>query len=75
MPSRVDLNRVNEILGGDPLLTPPEAAAQLGISEDELYGHACAGRVPCLQPGGPGSWRRYRTSVITRLAAEGIPQP
>jgi hypothetical protein len=73
MTPRVDLNLVNEILGGDPLLTPPEAAKALGITEDELYGHAVAARVPHLQPGGPGSWRRYRQSVIARLAEQGIP--
>ena len=67
MPATIDMNLVNEILDGDPVLLPEEAAAQLGVSENVLYERAVAGTVPSIQPGGPNGPRRYRQSAITRL--------
>jgi len=74
MAPRIDQALVAELLGGDPFLTPDEAAARLGIGEARLYDVTADGRVPAVQPGGPNSHYRYRESVITRLAATGIPR-
>ena len=67
MASKIDQALIDEILGGDPLLTPAETAAQLGIDEDELYDHATSGRIPSIQPGGPMTQHRYRQSDVTRF--------
>lgn len=72
MPPRIDQTRIDEILGGDPLLLPSEAAAKLRVSEEMLARYARAGRVPSIRVAALGD-RRYRTSVITRLAEDGIP--
>lgn len=74
MPPRVDYALVEEILGGDPLLLPEEAAAQLGVDEDDLTVQAQAGMIESVQvipdsERGRGV-RRYRQSVIdARIAA------
>lgn len=67
-PEPVDQALVDEILGGDPLLTPGEALAVLGWGREVLMSHARAGKVPCIVL--PGGHRRYRTSVILALAAQ-----
>ena len=66
MPPRVDQALIAEINGGDPLLTPAEAAAQLGVDVLELNDM----HLPSVQPGGLRTGRRYRQSVITAKAAE-----
>ena len=76
MAPRVDHALVAAVLDGDPLLLPEEAAALLGIDEDELTIRARAGLIASVQvipetgsrPGGRGV-RRYRKSVITEAAA------
>lgn len=77
MPGRVDYTLIEEILGGDPLLLPEEAAAQLGIDEGDLTTRARAGLIASVQVvpdsiRGKGV-RRYRQSVITALAAAPLP--
>ena len=72
MAPRVDLTLVAEVLDGDPLLLPEEAAAQLGIDEDDLTIRAQAGLIASVQvmpdsEKGRGV-RRYRQSVITEAA-------
>ena len=69
MAEQFDPALVADIIGGDPLLTPAEAAQALGIDEMELYELTAAGKVPSIQPGGKGTHHRYRTSVITQFAA------
>jgi hypothetical protein len=61
---------VDELIGGDPFLTPLEVQEILGLDQDQLLYRAGAGIIASVQPGGPGTERRYRTSVITALAAE-----
>jgi hypothetical protein len=72
MPGRIDQALVDELLGGDPLLLPDEAAGLLGIDVDDLTDRARAGEIPCVQVTPDAvkarGARRYRTSVITALA-------
>lgn len=63
---RTDVNQalVDEILGGDPLLTPAEAAAELGITTDVLrHRHD----IPAIRL--PLGHNRYRTSAIAAAKA------
>lgn len=53
------------------LITLEEAAQQLGISKDRLLQLRTDGKVPGYRDG--ASWK-FRSEVIDRLAAEGIPQ-
>jgi hypothetical protein len=74
MPGCVDRALIEEILGGDPVLTPAEAAAQLGIDEDEVLVRARAGVLGSVQVI-PDTLhargvRRFRQSVITACLAE-----
>jgi predicted site-specific integrase-resolvase len=73
MPGQLDPELIADVLGGDQVLTPEEAAAQLGVAVDVLEDEARAGRVPSIQLMPRGGIRRYRASDITRLAATGIP--
>jgi hypothetical protein len=77
MGSRVDLNRVAELLDGDPLLTPIEAAEELGIYVEELKALTDAGMIRYIEPvpdkGRGGVTRRYRTSVVAAMKAAGVP--
>jgi excisionase family DNA binding protein len=68
MAGRLDPELVADLIGGDPLLTPGEAATALGVDEMELYELTAAGKVPSIQPGGPRTHHRYRTSVIGQFA-------
>jgi excisionase family DNA binding protein len=68
MAGRIDPDLVAEIIGDDPLLTPGEAAQVLGVDEMELYELTAAGKVPSIQPGGPRTHHRYRTSLIAQFA-------
>jgi excisionase family DNA binding protein len=68
MAEQFDPKLVAEIIGGDPLLTPAEAAKVLGMDEMQLYELTAAGKVPSIQPGGKGTHHRYRTSAITQFA-------
>lgn len=68
MPGRIDQGLLDDILGGDPLLLPSEAAALLGVDAMELYDLTVRGTVPAIQPGGPKAQHRYRTSDIDQLA-------
>lgn len=82
MGSRVDLARVAEVLDGDPLLTPVEAADELGIYVEELAALTAAGLIAYIQPcpdsprahGNAKGIRRYRTSVIAALKTAGVPE-
>src|SRR5204862_3965577 len=53
------------------LLTLDEAAAQLGVSKERLSELREAGKVTGYRDG--ASWK-FRSEVIEKLAAEGIPQ-
>jgi excisionase family DNA binding protein len=68
MPGQFDPDLIADLIGGDPLLTPVEAAQVLGVDEMELYELTVAGKVPSIQPGGPRTHHRYRASVIDRFA-------
>jgi excisionase family DNA binding protein len=68
MAEQFDPELVADIIGGDPLLTPAEAAKVLGMDEMQLYELTAAGKVPSIQPGGPRTQHRYRTSVIGQFA-------
>jgi hypothetical protein len=63
-----DMEVVNEVLDGDPLLLPQEACELLGLTEPQLLRKALRGEIPSIQLFGSGYPRRYRTSVITALA-------
>lgn len=62
---RIDQALVDDILGGDPLLTPAEAAAILGVDEMELTDMG----IPAVRLASAKT-RRYRTSAITRVAGQ-----
>lgn len=69
MAVRIDQDLIDDVLDGDPLLTPDEAGALLGTDPEVLEDHARRpGRVPSIRL---GHRRRYRTSVINHLAASG----
>jgi hypothetical protein len=59
----LDMTLVLDVLDGDPLLTPGEAAAELGISMAALRRR----KYPAVRVG--DRWRRYRTSVIAAAKA------
>jgi hypothetical protein len=68
-PTQIDQALVDEILGGDPLLTPGEAGAELGLSARELWGrsHPETGDIAAIRL--PLGHRRYRRSVIAAAKA------
>lgn len=57
---------LDEILGGDPLVTLAEAAPRLGVTVDRLRHLAEAGKIAGIQPFGPGGDWRFRDSTITQ---------
>ena len=77
MAGRIDQALIDEILGGDPLLLPEEAAGLLGIDVWDLTARAHTGQIPAIQivpdNGDARGTRRYRTSVITALAEKRNP--
>jgi excisionase family DNA binding protein len=68
MAGRINPDLIAGVLDGDPLLTPAEAAAALGVDEMELWELTAAGKVPSIQPGGPRTHHRYRASDIDQFA-------
>lgn len=71
MPGRFDRARVEDILGGDPLLTRDEAAERLGLDVSQVDRLAAAGEIPSISPGGRGPRsRRFRASAIDRACKE-----
>jgi excisionase family DNA binding protein len=58
----------------DTMLTTPEAAARLGVSENTLRNWSDQGRVPAIRRPGGGGYRRYDPTVIERVRREmGLP--
>jgi hypothetical protein len=68
-PTQIDQRLVDEILGGDPLLKPGEAAAELGLTARELWGRSQpdTGDIAAILL--PLGHRRYRRSVIAAAKA------
>jgi len=62
MPAIADMNVVAEVLDHDPLLTRPEAAAQLGVTPAELSYMTDHGVIPAVRL--PGGHRRWRQSAV-----------
>lgn len=76
MPGQFDQALIDELLGGDPLLTRDEAAARLGLDVTQLDALARSGAIPSISPGTPPGGtvqphaRRFRTSAIDTYATQ-----
>jgi excisionase family DNA binding protein len=56
------------------MLTTPEAAKRLGVSENTLRLWSDQGRVPAIRRPGGGGYRRFDPEVIDRVRREmGLP--
>jgi hypothetical protein len=69
--SRIDKLVVEEILAGDPVLTPAEVREQLGLTPHQLDALAAGGAIRTIQV---AKHRRFRQSAVTAYTRDN-PQP
>jgi excisionase family DNA binding protein len=68
MASRVNRGLVEEILGGDPVLTPAEVQARLGLTRYKLEYRVKHGKIQAIKVAGH---LRFRESAVTAYLQDG----